>query len=232
FHGQLDWFNLDVDPNGAELPPSGAPVREVHRAFFPTALTFEGMPHTRWWTFEDGNTSFGDISPDTNELGKLLFMEFGLVFANDWFLVPLTVPTGSLIQVRGLAVSNVFGERIWIEKAGSGPDASWQHWRMFQLSMRGASRRTPADNSLVMLPSVARTLEQRPAEEFALVRDEVANMVWAIEDMVPLPTGVAKRGREAALETRAYFERIVRAASGGGEGEELPCDLDTRSEPH
>ena len=184
------------------------------RAFIPTALGFEGMPNTRWWSFEEGGTNFGDIKPDTTELGKLLFLEFGLVYANDWFLVPLTVPAGSVVTVRGLAVTNVFGERTWIEPAGAGAENAWQTWRMFQLSTRGASASTAADTGLVMLPTVSKVMEERPGEAFTLLRDEMANMVWGIEELVPLPTGGTRRGREAALELRRHIERIIAAAPG------------------
>ncbi len=216
YHGRLDWYNLDLDPatqslGEPEQPATGESAPAVHditRAFLPTAIRFEGMPHTRWWSFEEGKTNFGDIAPDTNELGKLLLMEFGLIYANDWFLVPLTVPAGSVVTVKGLAVANVFGERTWIEPAGQGPEQSWQRWRMFTLATQGTGT-TAADTSLVMLPTVGKTLEERLGEEVALVRDEVANMVWGIESLVPLATGAAKRGREAALELRAHLERIV-----------------------
>ena len=225
YHGRLDWFNLDIDGSTSSLNgevPEPAPVNgdtgppDILTAFFPTALTFDGMPNTRWWTFEEGRTNFGDIKPDTNELGKLLLMEFGLVYANDWFLVPLTVPAGSLITVNGLAVSNVFGERIWIEPAGRGAENAWQKWRMFGLSTQNStpgSTVAQADLSLVMLPTVGKVLEERPLEEIALVRDEVANMVWGIENMVPMPDGMAKRGREAAIELRQHFVRIVQHES-------------------
>ena len=33
-------------------------------------------------------TNFGDVKPDTTDLAKLLLIEFGLVYANDWFLDP------------------------------------------------------------------------------------------------------------------------------------------------
>ena len=52
-------------------------------------------------------------------------------------------------------------------------------------------------------------LEERPLEEIALVRDEVANMVWGIENMVPLPNGIAKRGRQTGIELRQHMVRIV-----------------------
>jgi len=224
YHGHLDWFNLDVDGSASSLngetpaPPANGDTGppDILSAFLPTALTFEGMPNTRWWCFEEGRTNFGDIKPDTNELGKLLLMEFALVYANDWFMVPLTVPAGSIISVKGLAVSNVFGERIWVEPAGQGAENAWQKWRMYGLStFKGPSDQ--ADVSLVMLPTVAKVIEERPLEEIALVRDEVANMVWGIENMVPLPDGASKRGREAAIELRQQIVRIVKE-----EAETLP----------
>ena len=217
YHGRLDWYNLEIDRSTSSLDGESPPQpngdtgpEDILAAFLPTALGFEGMPNTRWWSFEEGRTNFGDIKPDTNELGKLLLMEFGLVYANDWFLLPLTVPAGSIVSIKGLAVSNVFGERIWVEPSGQGSDNAWQKWRMFGLSTFKAPF-GQADTSLVMLPTVAKVMEERALEEIALVRDEVANMVWGIENIVPLPDGASKRGREAAIELRQQIVRIVQA---------------------
>jgi hypothetical protein len=219
FHGHLDWYNLDVDPSGDALPPpdagppdGGAPVgsdpARTSRtlSMLPTQLSFNGMPNTRWWEFEDGRTNFGDIRPDTTDLGKLLLIEFGLVYANDWYLVPFTVPAGSIANVRGMAVTNVFDERIWIEAAGRGDDDDWQRWAMFLLSTKGTGHQ-PADTSLVLLPAAQQVLESRPLEAIALARDEMANMVWAVERTIALPSGSPKPGAEAAAETRAFFLR-------------------------
>ena len=85
-------------------------------------VTFTGMPNTRWWSFEERKTNFGDVDASTTDLAKLMFLEFALVYANDWFVIPFTLPAGSLANVRGLAVTNIFGERFWIEAAGSGAD--------------------------------------------------------------------------------------------------------------
>jgi hypothetical protein len=61
----------------------------------------------------------------------------------------------------------------------------------------------------LLLPVAAKVDESRPLEEVMLVRDEVANMVWAIEKTIPLPTGEPKQGVEAARELRAFYERDV-----------------------
>lgn len=214
FHGHLDWYNLDIDPRanglgeieGAPLP---ADVQQTHtESFIPTPIQFDGMPNTRWWTFEEGRTNFGDIDPDTPDVNKLLLMEFGLVYANDWFLLPFTLPAGSIANVAGMTVTNVFGERIWIEAAGRGGDQNWQRWGMYNLAIRGDAN-VPADLSLVIVPSVPKIQQSKPIEEVQLIRDEMANMVWGIETAIPLPTGESKAGRSAALDTARYHRRLV-----------------------
>jgi hypothetical protein len=206
FHGRLDWYNLDVDPSAASL---GEPAPEAEQShvltMVPTQVTFNGMPHTRWWTFEDSRTNFGDIKPDTTDLAKLLLIEFGLVYANDWYLVPFTVPAGTIATVRGIAVTNVFGERTWVEAAGRGDDEDWQRWAMFGLSTTGSGH-LPADRSLVILPVAQQVVDGPVLEEVALARDESANLVWAVEKTVTLPTGQPVPGTEAAHETRRFFE--------------------------
>jgi hypothetical protein len=122
YHGHLDWYNFTIDRNTAKLgdvvPAPRAPPKPLVTTTLPTAVTFNGMPNTRWWTFEDSRTNFGDIKPDTTDLAKLMLMDFGLIYANDWFLIPYTVPAGSIARIQGLAVTNVFGERTWVEAAG------------------------------------------------------------------------------------------------------------------
>lgn len=209
FQGHLDWYNFDQDPSRQSL---GEPAQNPEApksntlTMLPTQARFNGMPNTRWWTFEDSRTNFGDIKPDTTDLAKLLLMEFGLIYANDWFLTPFTAPAGSVLNIRGMAVTNVFGERIWIEGAGRGDDDDWQRWAMYLISIQGKGHQ-PADLSLVVPPSAQKVLEGRPLEEIVFARDEMANMVWGVERTIPLPSGEPKRGREAADETRTFFEK-------------------------
>lgn len=220
FHGHLDWYNFDIDPSGegiGDVPgaPPPAAVEATHTAsFVPAPIQFDGMPNTRWWTFEEGRTNFGDIDPDTTDVNKLLLMEFALVYANDWFLMPFTVPAGTIARVAGVAVTNVFGERTFVEAAGRGPDEGWQRWSMFTLATRGQDD-VAADLSLFVVPSVPKIQESAPAEAVQIVRDEMANMVWGIETHVMLPSGEGKAGRGAALETRRYFRRLVEEGPPG-----------------
>jgi hypothetical protein len=222
YQGRLDWYSMDVDASQASLgavPGStvtGLPTDDGVRTMIPVPVSFSGMPNTRWWSFEDHATNFGDIDASTTDLAKLLFMEFALVYANDWFVIPYTLPLGAVATTRGFVVTNTFGERFWIEPADAGTDASWQRWSMFNINVEGAAAGAAADPSLLLLPTVPKIQEGAPTEEILLVRDEVANMVWGVENRVPLPTGDSNRGLESARQTLAYLQGLF------GEGVSSP----------
>lgn len=203
YQGHLDWYSLDRE-RAPESLRSGAVAAPVAATFIPAGVFFAGMPNTRWWTFEESRTNFGAVKPDTTDLGKLLLLEFGIVYANDWFVFPLTLPVGSATTVHGIALTNVFGERIWIEPARTQLGADAQRWELFQ-----STRPSDSEPMLMLVPATAKTLESEPVEEIALVRDEMANMVWGVERRIPLPSGRGKAGGEAASEFRRQLERII-----------------------
>src|SRR5690606_25234173 len=216
----MDSEPTTTDPRGTDT-----------QTFMPTPLVFDGMPNTRWWAFEDRRTNFGDIKPDTTDLAKLMLIEFGLVYANDWYLLPYPLKVGSIALIRGLAVTNVFGERQWIEAAGRGLDDAWQRWSMFTLNTKGFNDE-PADTSLVILPTVPKVEQGRPLEMISFIRDEVANMVWAIEKYIPIASGQAKSGDEAATEfrQRPFDERIAEVQARLAELEDIPLEDRTSEE--
>jgi hypothetical protein len=200
--GRLDWFNFDaVEADSAHS--SGPPSTLEVSSFMPTAIQFDGMPNTRHWTFEEGVINFGEINPDTTDIAKLLLIEFGLVYANDWFMLPIDLPVGSLTEVRGLAVTNVFGERLWIEPAVDieGPTGSWQ---MFRLTNKGA-----ADPRLFLPATTTTGLESAAVERVVCIRDEISNMVWGIETIVQLSDGSSRTGRQVALELHGKYQSAV-----------------------
>ncbi len=216
YQGHLDWYALDRRPGetaleppaeGEPAPAPAAPERTVH-TFLPASIVFEGMPNTRWWAFEDRRTNFGEVRPDTTDLGKLLLMEFSLVYANDWFILPYTLPIGHVAEVQGIAISNVFNERLWVEPVRQKPGENWQQWNMFTLAADGAERRPPAPR-LVLLPAASKVQESAAVEEVALIRDEMANMVWAIEKRVPLASGWSRPGAETGRELHAFLQRLI-----------------------
>lgn len=209
---RLDWYSLDVDATGKLDPVAGSEVTGLAppkaATMIPVPVSFAGMPNTRWWSFEDAKTNYGDIDASTTDLAKLLFLEFALVYANDWFVIPYTLPAGTIATVRGVAVTNTFGERLWIEAADAGADADWQRWSMFTVDVEHEAG-AAADTSLLLLPTVAKVEHGPATEQVELIRDEVANMVWGVETTVALPSGESVPGREAASRLHAYYQALV-----------------------
>jgi hypothetical protein len=184
-----------------------AAASTVTRTVVPGEVRYPGMPNPRWWAFEDGRTDFGAVTPDTTDLVKLMFLEFALVYSNDWFLLPCDLPAGTLARVDGVVFTDVFGQRTWIEPAGTGADDGWQRWSMYNLDVSGTTP-AAAQLGLFLPPSAPGTAQGPPVEDVLMVRDEAANMVWGIERTVWLATGAPLPGAEAARETLAYRERL------------------------
>src|SRR5262249_59325265 len=104
----------------------------------------------------------------------------GLFSRNTCFFFLFRFPAATLARVEGLVVTNNFGERFWMVAAGTGIDDNWHRGGMFQMSAEN-NPKAAADSSLLLPPATAYTLDGEPLEEIELARDEVANMVWAIE---------------------------------------------------
>lgn len=209
YQGHLDWYSLERSPQelilGEPAQPQKKPPLQIN-TFIPVGINFPGMPNTRWWELEDQRTNFGEVKPDTTDLGKLLLMEFALVFANDWFLLPYTLSVGQVAEVKGIAISNVFNERFWVEPLRDVPEQNWEQWSMFNLSTRVIERQTPPAR-LVLLPTVPKLQESGPVESVTLVRDEMANMVWGVEQRILLPSGLSRSGLEAAREYFNFLQK-------------------------
>ena len=210
--GHLDWYAFERDPstrledqpgNGS---PSGFELRRP-RALVPVQIEFNGMPNVRWWELEDRRTDFGSIRAGTTDIPLLLLAEFGLVYGNDWSVIPYDLPVGTIADVKGLIVTDVFGVRTLIRPAGEGQRMDWQEWSMYQLSVRDST--APSGRTLVLAPAVAKVQEGEPIEKVVLARDEMTNMVWAVEERIPGLLGSGVDGFESATALSDFFARRV-----------------------
>jgi hypothetical protein len=215
-HGRLDWFAFEVDraanledsPQGS-FPGGHFDVRQPV-AFVPTQIEFNGMPNVRWWEFEDRRTDFGSINASTTDLPLLLLAEFGLVYGNDWLVVPYNLPVGSLAEIKGLLVNDVFGVRTLVRAAGRGQGMDWQRWSMYSLNARAEPG--VADQRLLLAPALAKAQESEPIERVVFARDEITNMVWGVEERIPGALGLGVDGFERAAAMSGYFLQRVPAS--------------------
>jgi hypothetical protein len=193
--GTVDWHSFDA----AGSPSLGEPAQPTPPVSFtetvlPSPVRYPGMPSDRLWAFEDGRVYLGGLDAGPTDLARLALVEFSLIFGNDWFLVPVDLPYGSVARVTRLVVRDTFGVEI---ELGPARQASRPGWTVFHLA--GHEEGGPLADVFVLPATVRHPLQSRPLEEVGLFRDEMANMVWAVERVVQGPSGEPiDRARAAA----------------------------------
>jgi hypothetical protein len=204
--GHLDWYSFDafmnrpLQPTAGEQPAAdgvGDVDEETVESFLPAPVRFKGQPQPRFWEMEEAQTDFGKIDTSATGLLHLLLAEFGLVYSNDWFMLPHPMDINTLCEVRGILVSDTFGRHTFIRAAGRGPETDWQRFAMFHLTEHG-NRPDAAGSLFYLAPAVGHALESAPIERVNFLRDEMANMAWGVEAIIPSQTGQGMSGYEAA----------------------------------
>lgn len=205
YHGRLDWYNFNLKSviasrAGQEL--SKVQEREYHIAsdkkLIPSRITFNGMPEARYWTFEDAATNLAAVNVDRNNIAKLALIEFGMVYSNDWSLVPIDTPVGCFIDVQSLVVIDAFGKETVIP-AVTDVNPGNLEWKFFTLSNEQPGQ--PQDTSMLLPQTISTAQQGKALEEVNFIRDEMANMVWGIETVIPSPLGHGIQGREQNSNT-------------------------------
>lgn len=206
---QLAWHAWVKGAEKADLNQEVRPQEiQIHRkTAIPTSVSFPGMPRARWWEMEDSTIDFSNIRAQKTDTGLLLLAEFSLLYSNDWLLMPLSLPLGSLSKIQSLRVTDVFGVQTIMQQNPKRAD-----WRLFQLS----------ENQLtdwMWLPPVSVGRVQSEAlEEIKFIRDEMANMVWAVEHTVSDGIGGSLEGSSSAKG----LEEWLRSLAGTPDPSPLP----------
>jgi hypothetical protein len=192
----FEWFTMDLVSRD-EAPPDvdgGAPAPSAIAASrLPTFVRFRGMPNHRWWDFERGSSDFGSVVPDRRDLAKLLVVDFMLIHSNDWFVIPFDQPVGTAARIDELVVNDVFGGLTFVERADAAPAPPDARWTCFSIATAEGGL---ADFFLVPPSASAARLVGEAIEDVRFVRDEQANLVWAIEQMTEGGDGRPWLGRE------------------------------------
>jgi hypothetical protein len=191
--GTLDWYSFDL--NGAvNMGTSGdRPGSILTRTVLPAPVTFHGMPAPRFWELEDARIDLGALQPGATDLPQLLLVETLTGYGNDWFVIPVDLPVGSLAETQSLVVTDTFGVRTLLRPTGDPAAAPRGGWSMFSLAMPvdpGDQTGVAISNLFFLPPTLVRPLEGPVLEEVLLVRDELANLAWAIERRLESPLEV------------------------------------------
>lgn len=187
--GTLDWYSMSADSGWLGSAQAAQPPETLRpRPLLPSPVEYPGKPADRFWEFEDSSVHFGAIDAGPTDLARMLLVEFGLVYGNDWYVVPLRLPVGSLFRVTGCTVRDTFGVVTALTRAR---DAEGSAWSLFQI----------VGDHLFLPPTLAQPIEGGPIEQVQLCRDEMANLAWGIEQRVQGVSGDPyDRAEEASIQ--------------------------------
>jgi len=179
--GTLDWHAFDVGHVSLGLTGQTTPVR-LHR--LPVALEFAGMPNNRFWSFEDPSLNFDAMElfshPDRlPSTAAMMALEFMLSYGDDWCQVPIPLPAHSVCQITEVVITDCFGDAVAAQRPAG-------RWNLFRLD----DPRAPDGLGTVFVNAAPNLVfDGDTIEEVHFLRDEQANLAWAIETVVPRPLG-------------------------------------------
>jgi hypothetical protein len=198
--GRLDWYHVEIAPD--EVLPADLERRsdtlEVNA--FPAPVRYGGMPVDRFWEMEDARIDFAGVAGAPGDIGRMLLLQFTTIYGNDWFMCPLRLPPGTVTVVDEIMVDDTFGRSRQVVRAGDDDSA----WNLFSLTGDAAAQ--PAARALYLPPVLPEGLESGPVEIVRLLRDEGANLAWAVEACV-------ERGGEPVDRRGARFAGLTGRSS-------------------
>ena len=152
---ELDWHSFDRE-EGVALGAVGDAETAVAADLQPAPVRYPGMPHPRFWTFEEHPVDFARVEVEGSDLGRMLFVEFALTTGDDWYLVPVRLPYGTVSRVERLEVTDTFGVTTSIPAAppsvGAGGGAN--RWVMYRPARRAVDGSAADPDPCLVLPPV------------------------------------------------------------------------------
>ena len=182
--GHLDWDDFIA----TTAPGDAAPTHAFSVAQrIPTPVRYPGMPAERYWEFEDGKVNFAGAEAGATDLARMCVTEFALSFGNDWFMAPVRLPVGALYRLENDAfeVVDSFGIPATVKPIKTLNQTPWQMYALRASPNLG----NQLTGTLFLPDSLDGVQEGAVLEHTLLVRDEMANLAWAIEKTVQGASG-------------------------------------------
>ena len=141
-----------------------------------------------------------------------MMIEYASSYGNDWFVVPLTLPVGSVTRVDSLVVTDTFRRAqpaAADRRSGACPPVFLDVAACATATPAiGAPSAKPATNRFFLPPTLGRSIDGAPLEDVLFMRDEMANLAWAIERTIESPIE-----QPIAADTSAAMQRRRRRAA-------------------
>ena len=197
--GRLDWYDFAPRNGDASLFDAGGEQStdrslsgKEHFEELPTQMKFRGQPASRLWEMEDADINLSAISAAENDLARLFLLEYTLLSGDNWYSLPLEVPVGSLTRIANLEITDTFGRKTTVVPPGqqSGED----NWSMFTFDLPNPSDDRESEEresapGLYLPPVVGDLMSTDPVERVQFARDQMANLLFGIEERFEGPLG-------------------------------------------
>ncbi|MCI4350592.1 MAG: hypothetical protein L3K15_03655 [Thermoplasmata archaeon] len=191
--GTADWHTFDLGAAAGAVPQSApAGLRTEQRRYLPHPIVFPGMPTSRFWEFEDGQTDWGSLTTEPVDVPKMLIAECSLLYGNDWLAVPVRLTCGTRGRINTVVVTDCFGQRVIVKPTADSvapltpPSPPWTAYTL--------SDALNSPDELVIPSASSEVLDGLPLETVEIVKDNAALIGWGIERTLP---GALDRGVDA-----------------------------------
>ena len=205
--GRVSWHSFDA-LGQADSKGNYGEAKNV--TSLPSLASYASAPNKRLWQFEDRKVFMGN-STGMQAKGNVAFMQFATMYGNDWMLCPIDTQVGRYIEVSDVSVRDSFGiVRKINRRAGeddTGAATFGQKWQIFTNAPYDPSNSSAKSaNGFLFPPTLTRTLEGEPIEQVSLLRDEMANMVWGVEERIDDGCGSSLDATMLAADVGQFVE--------------------------
>ncbi len=214
--GKLDWYSFNLPKTTINHGNNSSSIIQTTtvQEFLPSKISYKGALSARWWEFDDAIIDLSNTKFIKHDIPKLLTINHLLNFTHDWKIIPLEIPMGTLVNIDSVKVKDVFGDETSIT-----PLAASTNWNMFTLNKKGDMLSGDIEGRLFVPPVVVKRMESKAIEEVIFVRDEMANMVWGIERIMPDIFSGGKSGDETIKLLEKYYEENSNYSSSPIDGQ-------------
>lgn len=234
----IDWHNFVEDTNASASINASTPA-DINTTVggrdtvlsedidqYPSDIRFRGATVKRWWQFEDKRLDFAKVRFAPKDALKMLVMDYTLAYSSNWLSLPVNLRVGSITEIEALSVQDSFGINTVISAAGAGASNGWQNWSMFTMNQKN-SQAHQADAQLFVPPVNANYLKSDVLEKVVFTKDEMANLIWAVEETLKTDSGMPVEGHNAHndLINKLVEEEVYDTQAGSFVPEETQAEL-------
>jgi hypothetical protein len=188
--GRLDWSSFDCDFEVNMVSNNDHSFSPITETTVPAPVSFRGAPAVRFWEIEDSVLAYGLLPVGPTDLAHMMMIEYTSSYGNDWFVVPLELPVGSINQVNSLVVTDSFGVQSLLKPIGAPgmPGSNFSLWQHSWIQRADSDIGQVIQRNLFFLPpAIGQVIESPALEDVLFMRDEMASMAWAIERSIESP---------------------------------------------